>query len=243
MSKIQILILSRYIEKFSEDFINEVKELKYTLNKLGIKGVEDSLPSPFNGNKNIEVTACFSIDRKQIFINFNESKNSKFMFMTVEGNPVPSGLFNFNMQENDVGISIMQNVVLSQGQSNYKIDYGFITTLSGFNKIVKNIKEFSIEFINSNRDLKNYKTYNDKISYLNYLKELKEVISIIFFDENTPELYIDKFLEENPVILKTGLHLDNLNHQVILKNILDKYEHDLKPDLIAYNILKRSGLS
>lgn len=242
MLEMQMLILSRVIEKFSKDFINEVKELNYTLNKLGIQGVEDSLPSPFNGNKNIQITACFSIDKKQIFINFNENKNSQFIFTSVCGNPVPSGLFNFDTEENDVGISIMQNVVLSQGQNNYKIDYGFVTTLAGFNKIVKNIKEFSIEFITSNRDLNKYKTYNDKISYLNYLKKLKKVISTIFFDENTQELYIDKFLEENPVILKAGLHLDNLNHQVILKNILDKYEHDLKPDLIAYDMLKKKWL-
>lgn len=239
MLKIEMLILSRVIEKFSTDFINEVKKLNDTLNKLGIKDVEDTLPSPFNGNKSIDVNARFSIDKRQIFIRFNESKDSRFNFEAVYGNPIPFNLINVDAKENDIGMSILNNIVVSNGQCDYKINYGFITTLAGFNKILNNIKEFSIEFINSNRDLKNYKTYNDKISYLNYLKQLKKVISNIFFNEETPELYIDKFLEKNPIILKNGLHLDNLKHQVVLKNVLDKYEHDLKPDLIAFDILNK----
>lgn len=240
--EMEMLILSRVIEKFSTDFINEVKELNDTLNQLGVKGVEDTLPSPFNGNKNIEINARFSIDKRQIFIRFNESKDSRFNFMALYGNPIPFNGIVIEAEENNTGMSILHNMAISNGQCDYRIDYGFITTLAGFNKILNNIKEFSIEFINSNRDLKNYKTDNDKISYLNYLKQLKEVISNIFFDEKTPELYIDKFLEKNPIILKNGLHIDNLKHQVVLKNVLDKYEHDLKPDLIAFDILNKKWL-
>ncbi len=237
ISNLEAYILCGLVEKFCNEFIDEVKEITYTLDKLGIKGIKNILPNPFKTNKEIEIDAYYSIDKKQIFIRFNESKDRKFNFMTVYGNPIPLSMFNFEISENDTDISIFENITFQKGEAKFDIDYSFITTLAGFRKRLNNTKEFALDFINSNRDLNNYKNQNDKIKYLYYLKAVKEEFLKLISDENTPELVIDKFLELHKVILQRGLHLDKFIHQVVMKNLLDKYEHDLKPDLIAYDIL------
>ena len=237
MTETEIYILYGLTQKFCNDFINEVKDITHTLDKLGIKGVKNTLPNPFKMDKEIEISAYYSIDKKQVFIRFNESKNRKFHFTTVYGTPIPFNIFMFETSENDTGMSSIQNITLQKGEMKFPIDYSFITSLAGFTKRLNNIKEFALDFINSNRDLNRYKNEYDKVSYLAYLKELKEEMLKLISDENTPELVIDKFLENHPVILQRGLYLDKFKHQVIMKNLLGKYEHDLKPDLIAYDVL------
>lgn len=239
MTETEIYILYGLAQKFCNDFIDEVKDIIHTLDKLGIKGVKNTLPNPFKMDKEVESSVYYSIDKKQIFIRFNESKNRKFNFITVYGNPIPFNMFLSPISENDTGMSTIQNITLQKGEMKFPIDYSFITSLTGFTKKLINIKEFALEVINSNRDLNGYKNKNEKAAYLAYLKELKEEMLNMFVDESTPELKIDNFFENHPIILERALHLEKFNHQVILKNILGKYEHDLKPDLIAYDTLNK----
>lgn len=239
MSGNQISILGNLVFNFCNEFIFEATNIITVLNRIGLKDIESSLPRPLKNKRNISITCYFSIDKKQIFIGFNQSKNANFEFVPIYGEPIPFNIFKIDLVETDTGMITFKNVTLQRDNAKFNIEYGFVTTLSGFSKIASNVPEFSIDLINANRDLYKYKNKRDRLEYLNYLKELKQEMLIMFSNEDTPELTIDKFLEDHPVVLQRGLHLDQLQHQVVLKNVLEKYEHDLKPDLIAYDTLNK----
>lgn len=239
MSGNQISILGNLVFNFCNEFIGEVSSIIAILNRIGLKDIESSLPNTLKSKSNISITCYFSIDKKQMFISFNQDKNTKFEFVPIYGEPIPFNIFKIGLNETDTGMITFNNLTLQRGKAKLNIEYGFATTLSGFSEMASNVPEFTIDLINANRDLYKYKDKGDKLGYLNYLKELKQEMLIMFSNEDTPELTIDKFLEVHPVVLQRGLHLDQLQHQVILKNVLEKYEHDLKPDLIAYDTLNK----
>ena len=231
----EIRAIFNITKKFSDDFINEVRELIRILDKLKIKELKSGLPNLFKEDKEITTTCYFDFDKKQMCILFNQNKNKSFNFIPTCRSPIPY----IYMDPYNFGIISLQNTFLGDIENGIMIDLGFIINSSRLSNLLENIKEFAIDFLNSNRDLDKYKDEYDRQEYLKYLSKLKDECKIYFFNENTPELVIDKFLEKNPVILERGLHLEKLNHQLTLKNILNKYEHDLKPDLIAFDTLNK----
>ncbi|MFR0001624.1 MAG: Shedu anti-phage system protein SduA domain-containing protein [Intestinibacter bartlettii] len=231
----EIRAIYNITKRFSDDFINEVRGLIHILDKLKIKEVKSGLPNLFQDDKEIATTCYFTFDKKQMYILFNQNKNKSFNFIPTCGNPIP----NIYIDSSNFGIISLQNTFLGDGKNGLMIELGFIINSARLSDILENIKEFAIDFLNSNRDLYKYKDKYDRQEYLKYLGKLKGECKVYFLNENTPELVIDKFLERNPVILERGLHLEKLNHQLTLKNILNKYEHDLKPDLIAFDTLNK----
>ncbi len=233
----QTYILSKVVEKFCKDFLKEIEDLSNTLSKLGINNIKSSLPSPFRGEAKTKIVANYSFDKKQLFLMFNKSENDSFSFLPVRGNPIPFDIFIF--EGTGVGSSSFQDITLGDGIGAINIEFAFILSHAGFIYRLNNVREFTINFINAHSDHYIYNKQHTNESYSSYLEHLKLQLSELFFDEKVPELAIDKFLENNPIVLKRGLQLENLNHQVVLKNLLNKYEHDLKPDLIAFNTLNK----
>ena len=231
----EISAIFNITKKFSDDFINEVRGLIRILDKLRIKELKSGLPNLFKDDKEIATNCYFDFDKKQMYILFNQNKNKSFNFIPTCGSPIPY----IYLDTSNFGIISLQNTFLGDGKNGLMIELGFIINSARLSNILENIKEFAIDFLNSNRDLDKYKDEYDRQKYLEYLQKIKKECKIYFFNESTPELVIDKFLEENPVILERGLHLEKLNHQLTLKNILNKYEHDLKPDLIAFYTLNK----
>lgn len=233
ISKYEGEILINLINMFSNKFIEEINNITDTLKGLKIDNIKRNLPSPFCGNNSIALEVLVSLEKKSMLFNFKSSNEEKLEIIEVEGERTPLNLINIGNDNTFEGIVNIKNSNLN----GLLIEYGFILSFNGFGKRIVNIKEFALDFINSNRDLNNYKNENDKIEYIYYLKKVKEEFLKLISDENTPELVIDKFLEDNNIILQRGLHLDKFMHQVVMKNLLGKYEHDLKPDLIAYDVL------
>ncbi|MGD7047679.1 DUF4263 domain-containing protein [Rossellomorea marisflavi] len=232
----EIYILSKLVRKFCEDLINELRELKRTLKSIGIN-VDDSIPEPFNGNF-IDVKAYYSYDRKQHFIMFNKSRiKDEFNFSVVTGNPIPIPILNFTDESDD---SKIINLSLQDDEGILLIEYSLIIPQPIFGKKMDNIKEYAAEIVKINLDTNKFRKQEDQINHLKFLLDLKQRMEEIFFNETVSELTIDKFIEENPIILEEGLNLVNPRHQVKLKNVLGKYEHDLKPDLIAFDLLEKN---
>jgi len=70
--------------------------------------------------------------------------------------------------------------------------------------------------------------------YKQYLETIKLQMGQLFFNDNIYEREIDKFIENNPIILEHCLDLVLVIHQVELKDLVKKYGQNLKPDLIGY---------
>lgn len=231
----ELNIISSLLTNFCMEYVNEVRQIIKKIEKINSKNVRGKLPSPFNKDTAILIEVAYSIDQTLILIKFSRIKgeNNRCVFIPIEGSPIPGNIFGFDNPQEFTGIMNLTNVTIGS----FFIEYGFLTSLKGLSNKVTDIRTFASDFINSYIDLSKYKKQNDKVGYSIYLKEVKEEFLKLISDEKTPELTIDKFLENHPVILQRGLHLDKFMHQVIMKNLLGKYEHDLKPDLIAYDVL------
>lgn len=180
------------------------------------------------------------MDKDQHFIVFNASRTKDdFSFVVVRGNPIPVPAFEFTGQE---GESYIIGITLKSKHQTFPVDYSFVFSHTGFVNRVRNIKEFAIDIIKSTIDFNRYRELDEKRQYMLYLDDLKQQMGELFFDETVGELTIDKFIESNPIILEHGLNLIKPKHQVVLKNILGIYEHDLKPDLIAFDLMEKNWL-
>jgi hypothetical protein len=236
LSKPNINITSNMVNYFCENLMKEFKDLTKILKDIGVD-TRKAIPEPFN-NQFIKVYAYFSVDRNQYFIIFNKAKaKDEFAFMAVSGNPLPIPIFDFSEDSRE---STMQSLTLESQNQSIPIDYSFVFSHDGFVDRLNNPRILATEMIRSNIDFHNFRKNEERLKQLEYLRYLLEKMESLFFNEHTPELVIDKFLEDNPLILEKGLNLVKPNHQIVLKNILEKYEHDLKPDLIAYDLLNKS---
>lgn len=89
-----------------------------------------------------------------------------------------------------------------------------------------------MNFVNVHID---YLMSSDQSTHMIQLNSLLKKMEYYFFNEQVKELEIDKFIEENAIILERGLNLVKPKSQVVLKDVLGKYGQDLKPDVIAFN--------
>jgi len=254
------------IEKFILKFLREIKEYKELFSELGLKA-ENYMPKIFT-NENLGVHAIYSNNKKHILIRFDQREKFHFLSSEVEQDIFdlfdPSGLWkkgyafsinNSYVTLNNTQISGMKPFKLVGDDLELVIDnldfeiprygkinieYAFIYSYKNFIKMTNNIRDFLARFMSVIHEFKKQKMPPGP--YKQYLEGLKQKMEVLFFDENTPELTIDKFIEMNPVILELGLQLTRPISQVVLKNILKLYPHDLKPDLIAFDNRSRNWI-
>jgi len=220
------------VEGFCDQFIKEVKNLKESFKQVGID-IDKALPIPFRGNEQISQQVFYSVDKKQLVINFAKSKQAMFAFLPVQGNAFPGDIFTFEGE--NVESTISGGGKFISGDQSWRIDYAFIFSELKFMKRLRNVKELAREFVSVYWSFFVATKNKTKEDYLFQLENIRLKMADLFFDESVGELVLDKFLELNPIVLEQGLSLYRPMHQVVLKNVLDIYEHDLKPDLIAFD--------
>lgn len=131
------------------------------------------------------------------------------------------------------------------GEGRREIPYIFVFSYEIFTNRLDEIPEFVFHFIHSywnfyHQNRTKFTSNGRKaVVYKKKLENIMEQMDYYFFHEDIKELEIDKFIEDNPVILEHGLGLIQPLHQVILDDVLGKYGQKLKPDLIAYNPIKK----
>jgi hypothetical protein len=233
-----------YLNKeFVNKFVKAIMDYNMYYRKIGIE-IMRALPKPFRNINRLTVNTKYIKNMDCLTIQFVTTNRTSINYQVIENAPFFEGLIDFEREKDEIEGIFYQafsiDELLSQDMG------GFIIYLSpeAFIKRAKNPKEFANEIIRSNVDYYNeYAQFHlkeknkdyDKNIYISELKKIADEFYTLIHDENTPELVIDKFLEDNPIILKEGLKIDKLIHQSKLKNILSKYAHDLKPDLIGFD--------
>jgi hypothetical protein len=130
----------------------------------------------------------------------------------------------------------------------FNLEYAIVMSFSVLQERLKDIKQFADNFVRVFSEY--YKTYGeskgfnkqDNCKLIEYYNNIRLKMEDYFFDQNTPEAVIDKFLEENPLILEQCLNLINVRSQLELDVLVNKERYngkDLKPDLIAYDNFNR----
>lgn len=122
------------------------------------------------------------------------------------------------------------------------LEYASIMSYKIFIEKLKSIDAFVDNILFTYFDY--FKTYNEKLNlnkdtkieqYKKQLKIVGDKFSKLIHDTNTKELELDSFIENNPIILEKGLDIIRPIHQVVLKDLLNEYGQDLKPDVIGFN--------
>ncbi|MGI8372794.1 Shedu anti-phage system protein SduA domain-containing protein [Priestia megaterium] len=227
-SQLEVSILGNMVNGFYNQFLTEINNSKENFKKVGIN-IGRALPSPFNTNTPISCQVIYSVDRKHLMLNFSKDKDFKFSFYPVMGNVIPGGVISF---EGEVETTL-SGVTIKNGASELYLDYALCISETRFINYLRDIKKFTRDFISVNWGF--YTSNKSRSEYIFQLERLRQEMSDLFFNESIDELVLDKFLEDNPIILEQGLNLFKPMHQAVLKNILGIYEHDLKPDLIAFD--------
>lgn len=99
--------------------------------------------------------------------------------------------------------------------------------------------KYSTDVTLSYKNIINNENTNDVVVNDNKIIDtfkVKKDMEHYFFNENVKELEIDKFIYDNPIILEVVFGLINRKSQVKLVDQTGRFEQDLKPDLIAYNL-------
>ncbi len=227
MNLLEQKLITGIIKNFIEKFFYEINELKTTLKTFGMD-IAKGLPYTFNAEF-LVIRVTYSVDRKQALIRLEKSTNkSSFVIQFVQGNVFQTVFYNF-MEVGEGSVEIyFQDIQINDR----KIDYAFCFSLDVINKKSANIKDFAKDFVFVHWD---YYKSNQKNRFIVSLEEIKNKMEYYFFNADVKELEIDKFIEENPIILERGLDLVAPRSQVILKDVQQKYGQDLKPDVIAYD--------
>lgn len=216
---------------FCSQFIEEINSQKENFKLVGLD-ISGALPDPFKDSGPIAKQVFYSVDQRQTMIIFLKGKEDKFTFFPLKGNVVPTGMFAFTSPELESSIS---GITLQSGDRKWPIDYSFIFSESVFMKRLKNVKGFARDFVALHWSYFIYNKEGHRGNYIFHLENIRQQMAELFFDESVDELVLDKFIEDNSIILEQGLNLFKPMHQVVLKNVLNMYEHDLKPDLIAFD--------
>ncbi|GGA91709.1 hypothetical protein [Ornithinibacillus halotolerans] len=234
-------IAERKAKDFIDNLMDSFTELKRVYENLGVN-LDDSLPNVFKEFKETEVRVIYySVPKVFLFIlesgksgnySFHYEKNSRGIlpFIHIEGEFTE---VTFSGTSFDLGYGVKIN-----------FEYALVLGEASLKERNKNTLKLANEISSTSY---NFQKYNNeasenergKHSYIQSLKEIASNFLKLIYDNTVGELTIDKFLENNPVILTESLNLTNLKHQIELKNLLSKYAHDLKPDLIAFDIFEK----
>lgn len=228
-SQFEVRVLGNMVNGFCAQFINEINQSKEQFKKVGIN-LNRALPSPFNSNRSISCHVTYSVVKKQFMLHFSKSKGYDFAFQPVTGDVMPGGIFVF---EGDQFEATFQNLTIQHGVHEYQLEYAICVPETKFMSYLRDIKGFARDFISVNWRF--FNSDKSKDDYIFQLERIRQEMAELFFNESIGELVLDNFLKDNPVILEQGLNLFKPMHQVELKNVLGRYEHDLKPDLIAFD--------
>lgn len=225
---------------FTEFFVKRLVKSFYSLSKeyskIGIDLVK-ILPVPFNNLENMYVGVNYYKSTGRIEFFFREEKGY-FSYSVVENDDYRAYLF----EKEDEGRGVIYNRAeprFDGKTNNYAIkivSFGMNFSFQSFVYRLNNTDELALEVIKTYVGSHLYYLEGGNENYLLYLKNTANDFLHLIMDDNTPELVIDDFLENNNIILKEGLGLEKLIHQVTLKNIIGELPHDLKPDVIGYNI-------
>lgn len=147
----------------------------------------------------------------------------------------------FEMVGNEVEIYLNNLSLNIPYKGTIVIPYALIMSYSVFIERSKYVQDFARDIIHgyvnyANQYGKGLDAQSLEVkNYEESLEDLKAKMKSLFFDETVLEHSIDKFLQENPVILKQCLNLTNLLSQIELKDTCSKYGQNLKPDLIGFD--------
>ncbi|CAG9612417.1 hypothetical protein BACCIP111899_01593 [Bacillus rhizoplanae] len=224
MESIEQNLIHGLMREFSVNFVRKVNDLKKVLQPFN-GDVAKALPPAFQSSGAI-IEVAFSHDKRDVLIMFKKSDDIQINSKIITGSV--SQLIGNIIGVSGEGEVYMQNCMVNDR----KIEQAFLFSYSVFRHKLLNVQQFARDFVRVHWDY--YKTQG-KNQFKPHLEALKFQMECYFFDETVPELTIDKFLEENPIILECGLNLYKPRSQVIMKDILKKYNQDLKPDLIAFN--------
>ncbi|WP_319471791.1 hypothetical protein [uncultured Trichococcus sp.] len=231
--------LGYFTELFMKDLIKALYELSKQYSKIGID-LKDVLPVPFNNLEKMHVKIYYYKKYDKIEFELRENKGY-FSYEVVYGDSIRARIH----ETDDRGRgSIFHHAepyydVNNRSSSIKVVAYGMYFSFDSFVYRLNNIDELALEIVKSFVGPYIYHLEGHTENYLIYLKFVANNFLKLIMDENTPELVIDKFLEVNSIILKEGLGLEHLIHQATLENVLDIYPHDLKPDLIGFNMMER----
>jgi len=248
------------VEKFVKEFMKEISDYQELFYDLGLN-IKEYVPEIFT-HSNLGVNTIYSKSKDQLLVIFNKREKFHFLYNEVSGEVIdfydkhnlwPKTSVGFNIENSYVTIKnsyvgrkrpfILRGNDYEMSLENLTFDapefgqihfeYAFVFSKDNFIKISNDTRLFLTRIMSVTKEFKNQDTSPDL--YKKYLESLKTKMESMFFNESIPELEIDKFIEMNPVILELGLQLTKPISQVKLKNVLNKYPHDLKPDLIAFD--------
>lgn len=201
--------------EFNEKHLIIKEELKWYL----LEYKEDIVNSMFSidGN-NVGVIIIYSTHENRYLVDFNEKNEWKY------GQTLGPLLPGVSIQGLGRGIFIECQF------GNVYVNKGLVLEQKDLRFFINNPAKYMDTIIYSLNTKIVDKHY--KIKILNHFETMLQTDPL--------ELEIDAFIEENPFILEYGLHLTNLYHQTVLKNLEENFEQDLKPDVIGwYNKEKR----
>ncbi|ANU17295.1 hypothetical protein BBI11_09795 [Planococcus maritimus] len=259
MQEINEDILKKFALKFHDRFVETKDYLEENAKSDLYKSIPDILTID-----NVNVHAAYSDDTKHVMLRFNKGNKFNFRATKVDGDVSnifdPLGAWKGKQQ---VGFNIKNsNVTLSGGSvkemrpfkvsgeeievfitnftvdappfSEIDIEYGLIVSYKRFLEIYQDINSYvanltSVYFEYEIQDEK-------KGEYVLDLKAVRDRMVTLFFDESIGELKIDKFIEENPIILRVGLSLvpETFLHAKPMKDIHDDNPKEFIPDLVAF---------
>lgn len=257
MQEINEDILKNFALKFHGRFVETKNYLEENAESDLYKSIPDILTID-------NVHAAYSDDTKHIMLRFNKGNKFNFRATKVDGDVSnifdPLGAWKGKQQ---VGFNIKNSNITLSGSSvkgmrpfkvsgeeievfitNFTVDappfnginieYGLIVSYKRFLEIYQDINSYvaSLTSVYFEYELQDEK----KGEYVLDLKAVRNRMATLFFDESIGELKIDKFIEENPIILRVGLSLvpETFLHSKPMKDIHDNNPKEFIPDLVAF---------
>ncbi len=228
-------LLGYVIEKYATDLLKSFETLKLNYKKVNID-INKFIPSPFDDPSTIVVNSFYYSKKDRIEINFEKGKKGRFNYSVIEGEIWKANLFNGKSGNVNEVYSLAR--VLPKLEPPYLETYGYgmFYSFEEFVKSNKNTIDVAHFMISTRLLFDRISEPNDTPeTRLRKLESLALEFQMKLENPNTSEKDLDRFLGENKEILNVTLELNNFISEPTLKDRLQKYNQDLKPDAIAFN--------
>lgn len=240
-------LLSYIAEKFARDFVWSLLAQQDLYKKAGIN-LKEVVPSPFRKPENLVANITYLENVDYLIFQFVTANKSGGNYWSEANDPLLESFIEKKDNKKSVE-GILYQVLNFKGIQSMMDPDSFLLYFS-FDQfllrrqepnllaaeIVRANVSYQSNFLHFQSNNNNYGRKPSKEDYISSLNNIADEFYKLIFDINTPELKIDKFLEKNNIILREGLKLDKFIHQSVLHIIEGDQKHDLKPDLIAYNL-------
>lgn len=223
------------IEQFTKDLIASFDQLKLNYKKINID-ITKFIPSPFNDLSTLVVSSFYYSKKDRIEINFVKGKKGSFHYNVIE-----EEIWRANMFDNESGVInelySLANVLPTLNPPYLEIyGYGMFYSFEEFVKTRKNTIDIAYFMLSSTLAFDRISEPGDRPeTRIKKFESLALEFQMKLEDPATSEKELDDFLNDNPVILERTLEIDKFISEPILKNVIGKYPHDLKPDGMGYN--------